>query len=411
MTDSPNFNHKSNSQIVVGLVLNGVQPPHQFDADKLVGQYSDVMRDLQAGKNQEDIIAKYGTTLIQPAKYAAQSVNGLGTECNWSEILNKSYVSELAQESLNRVIKYLSNGDEDKARELLNRTVTTLGSNQRLRSKTADEIQGDYTPFIKSGTEAWDKNIGGFPAIGLIIFGAKWGEGKTTSAIGLMDNFLQEYPEKEILFVTLEDMEDGWRERAGIVLGEKSPEFWKRVRVMEFASSADDIIQEASLHPNVGLIVVDYVDYLAKTKSLEGYEEIYKTLAMGSKTLAVNSKFRSMPIMALAQIGRGAWQGGVPTPAALMYTGEQYAYQLVMAYDPNNDFHSDNENNPYTLPTERGFGFFVVWKVKNGCRPHLDEFPGAIKLPLSKRGGFNIDVPGQWFPLTAETKKDTRKKR
>jgi hypothetical protein len=37
MTDSPTFNHKSNSQIVVGLVLNGVQPPHQFDADKLVG--------------------------------------------------------------------------------------------------------------------------------------------------------------------------------------------------------------------------------------------------------------------------------------------------------------------------------------------------------------------------------------
>lgn len=408
MTDNNSL--LSASETAVGLMLNGKQSAQLFNPDKFHGKYSSVVKDIIAGKTEEELYSKY-TNLIQAAKHAAHSVNGLGTELDWVQVVNEAYATEVVIDSLQKSIKYFTLGDRERASDLLRRATSTLGNSSKMRSISADEVAETYTPFIKSGTEFWDKHIGGFPSMGLVILAAKWGEGKTTAAIDLMDNFLKEHPEKEILFVTLEDMSEGWVQRAKVILGARSKDFWHRVKIMEFASSADEVIQEASRYPDVGMVFLDYVDYLAKNKDLATYDEIYKTLSLGAKSLAVSSKFKAMTIVALAQFGRGAYQGGVPTPAALMYTGEQYAYQFVMLYDPNKDFHSDNKQNPYTLSTDRGYGYVVVWKVKNGCLPHKDEFPGAVKLPLSSRGGFMVGTEGTWFSLTAETKREVTPRR
>jgi hypothetical protein len=179
---------------------------------------------------------------------------------------------------------------------------------------------------------------------------------------------------------------------------------------MEFASSPDEIIQEAARYENVGLVVCDYIDYLAKHKDLESYEDIYKSFGMGSKSLASTSKFRSMPILLLAQFGKGKYQGGVPTQDALMYTGDQYAYQIVMLYHPAGDFYSDNDENGYTLPNVPGKGYLIFWKVKN-ARPHDPEFPGAIQVPWSGKYGFSLSQEGTWFSLSSDTKRETKKKR
>ena len=401
-------NHLGTSEKVIGLILAGKQSVNGFNADKFYGEYSKIFTDIKNGMSEPDLYHKW-TNKIQVAKHAATSVNGLGTEMDWTSVLNTSYTNEIVGQYLDKAKRHAANGETDKLADMVRRINATINSSQRLRSVAADEIEEKYTPFLKSGTKSWDDHIGGFPNTGLVILAGKWGDGKTTSAILMMDNFLKLYPEKEILFVTLEDMAEGWKERAKIVLGPRSKEFLHRVKVMEFATSPDDIIEEGARYENVGMIYVDYVDYLAKNKSLEAYEEIYKCLALGSKSLAVNSKFRSMPIVALAQFGRGAYQGGVPTPAALMYTGEQYAYQLVMHYDPNKDFHADNENNPYTLPTVPGKAYFVVWKVKNGNRQHLDSPQGAILLPLARSGGINVCESGEWYPLGASEKREVKK--
>lgn len=404
MTDTNNL--LSVSETAVGLILNGKQSSTLFNPDRFHGKYQLVMKDIKAGLTEEELYGKY-TNLIQAAKHAAHSVNGLGTELDWVKVVDDAYATEVVIDSLQKSIKYFTMGDKDKASDLLRRATSTLGNSQKMRSMSADEVVSDYSPFMKSGTPCWDAHIGGFPTMGLVILAAKWGEGKTTAAIDLMDNFLKEHPEKDILFVTLEDMADGWVQRAKIILGARSNDFWHRVKIMEFASTAEEVIQEAARYPDVGMIFLDYVDYLAKNKDLATYDEIYKTLSLGAKSLAVSSRFKSMVVVALAQFGRGAYQGGVPSPAALMYSGEQYAYQLVMLYDPNKDYHSDNPQNPYTLPSEKGYGYVCVFKVKNGCKPHLDSFPGAIKVPMSTRGGFNLGADGTWFSLAAETKRET----
>jgi hypothetical protein len=411
MSDSiVGMNLLETSETIVGLVLEGKQTATLFNPDMFSGKYSNIMRDLKDGKKKEELVGKHGTTLIQSALHAAHSVNGLGTELDWTEIISKKHKSEIVSQELDKVKRNLANGEIDKASDGLRKSVSTLASAQRMRSVSADEIADDYTPFMKSGSLAWDKHIGGWPTVGVIVLAAKTYTGKTTVAISAMEQFMNEYPEKEVLFVTLEDMAEGWKERAKIMLGSKAKEFWHRVKVMEFASSPDEIIQEAARYENVGLVVCDYIDYLAKHKDLESYEDIYKSFGMGSKSLASTSKFRSMPILLLAQFGKGKYQGGVPTQDALMYTGDQYAYQIVMLYHPAGDFYSDNDENGYTLPNVPGKGYLIFWKVKN-ARPHDPEFPGAIQVPWSGKYGFSLSQEGTWFSLSSDTKRETKKKR
>lgn len=411
MTDSiVGMNLLETSETIVGLVLEGKQTATLFNPDMFSGKYSNVLRDLKDGKKKEELVGKYGTTLIQSAIHAAHSVNGLGTDLDWTEIISKKHKSEIVSQELDKVKRNLANGEIDKASDGLRKSVSTLASAQRMRSVSADEIADDYTPFMKSGSLAWDKHIGGWPTVGVIVLAAKTYTGKTTVAISAMEQFMNEYPEKEVLFVTLEDMAEGWKERAKIMLGSKAKEFWHRVKVMEFASSPDEIIQEAARYENVGLVVCDYIDYLAKHKDLESYEDIYKSFGMGSKSLASTSKFRSMPILLLAQFGKGKYQGGVPTQEALMYTGDQYAYQIAMLYHPAGDFYSDNDENGYTLPNVPGKGYIIFWKVKN-ARPHDPEFPGAIQVPWSGKYGFSLSQDGAWFSLASDTKRETKKRR
>jgi hypothetical protein len=411
MTEPTNLNNLlSVSETVVGLILLGKQTSTNFSADKFAGKYQNVVKDLQAGKTEEDLYIKY-SNLIQPAKYAARSVNGMGEELNWVDVVNKAYCNEVVVETLDKAKKYFSMGDSDKANDLLRRATATLGNSQRMRSVSADEIDETvYEEFMKCGVPAWDNHIGGLPNNGVVILAAEWGVGKTSAVITLMDGFLREHPEKEVLFVTLEEMNEGWKKRASIMLGKRAPEFWHRVKIMEFTSSAQDIIQEASRYPDLGLVILDYINMMVKDENLQEYVEAYKTLSIGAKSLAVESKFRAMPVIVLAQFAKN-YGGGVPTPNALTFAGAQFCYQLVMLYDPNVDFHSDNPQNPYTLPAEAGHGWVCVWKVKGGNRKHLDSPKGAIKVPMLTTGGFNLGVDGTWFSLMSESKRDTTQKK
>lgn len=415
MTDIPKIaqlsNHLSTSEVVTGLILSGKQTVTGFNPDEFAGEYANVIKDIKQGKTQEELMLKYGNTLIQTAHHAARSVNGLGTELDWREIIGKSYKNETIIDGMQKALRYAERGETEKLGDMLRRLNATYSSAQRMRSVPADEIDSGYTEFMKSGSLAWDKHFGGFPTVGVIILAAKFFTGKTTVAIMLMDKFLQEYPDRDILFVTLEDMNEGFKKRASDLLGNRAKDFWHRVKVMEFANSPDEIIEEAARYDNIGLIITDYIDYLVKGKDVESYDEIYKVFSMGAKSLAVNSKYRSMPIVLLSQFGKSLYKGGVPTDDAIPYAGGDKAYQIMMLYNPNNDNYSDNSENPFVLPAHKGYGYLISWKVKNGCRPHLDEFPGAIKLPWSSKYGFDLSSEGEWFSLAADTKREVKKRK
>lgn len=401
-------NRLSVSEIVTGLILLGKESITGYNPEYFAGEYEKVIRDIRAGVPIEELLAQDKSTIIQTAFIAAKSVNGIG-DVDWRDVIYRAYKRETIIDELHNAIKYAQRQDDAHLGDTLRRLNATFSSSQRLRSITADVIEETYSPFMESGSIAWDMHIGGFPTVGVVIIAAKWYVGKTTAAIRLMDSFLRRYPEREVLFVTLEDMNEGWKDRALTILGERSKDFWRRVRVMEFARGVNEIIEEAARHENVGMIITDYIDYLATDKDLASYEEIYKSMSLGAKSLAVNSKFRAMPILLLSQFGKSLYKGGVPTADVIPYTGQQYAYQIVTLYRPEGDYFSDNPENVYMLPPVDHYGYIAVWKVKNGCRPHLDEFPGAIQVPWSSRYGYDFDNEGRWFPLIPESNKKKKK--
>ena len=204
------LNHLSTSEIVTGLLLSGKQTLTAYNPDKFSGQYAKVVSALKGGKSLEELITMFGAPLIQTSQYAAKSVNGLGTDADWASILDQSYRDEVVLQELDKAKKFLSNGETDKAGDILRRATATLNNSQRLRSVTADEISDEYVPLMKSGSRVWDEEIGGFPTVGTTIIGAKTYTGKTTLAILAMNNYLLEYPDREIMFVTLEDMNNGY---------------------------------------------------------------------------------------------------------------------------------------------------------------------------------------------------------
>lgn len=198
MTEIPKIaqlsNHLSTSEVVTGLILSGKQTVTTFNPDEFSGDYAKIIKDIKAGKTQEELILKYGNTIIQTAHHAAKSVNGLGTELDWREIIGKSYKNETMIDGMQRALKMLERGEAEKFGDMLRRLNATYSSAQRMRSVPADEINDDYIPFMKSGSKAWDNHFGGFPTVGVIILAAKFFTGKTTVAIMLMDKFLQRVP-------------------------------------------------------------------------------------------------------------------------------------------------------------------------------------------------------------------------
>jgi hypothetical protein len=398
----------SRSEQVIGLILTGKQSPNLFNADKLYPDYGKILIDIKKGMTKEDLYHKY-TNKIQSAEHAAHSVNGLGTEMDWVALLDTAYMQEVVANELDKAKRFAVNGESDKLADSVRRIQSTINNSQRLRSVTADEITDVYTPYIKSGSKAIDTHIGGIPSVGVVVIGAKTYTGKTTVSISLMDRYLIQYPDREILFVTLEDMNEGWKHRANVILGNRSQDFWKRCRIMEFAGDVNEIIEEASRHSKVSAIFLDYIDYLADSSSVESYAEIYKTMSMGAKSLAVNNEYREMTIFLLAQFGKTLYKGGVPTPAALPYVDQQYIYLQIMLYSPEGDWYPDDDENAYTLPNQSGRGYLVCWKAKNSRTNHPDEFPGAIGLPWTSKHGYDVSDDGQWFSLASSTKREVKK--
>jgi hypothetical protein len=404
------MNHLAISELSLGLILAGKQSATKFDADSFVPAYAKAFLDFKKGMTMEELYAKHGN-LIQAAQFAAKSVNGLGDTLDWANLLNQKYRIELIKQQSEALNKSLDAFDFEKAGAIVQRQVAALSASQRYKSIRASNINLDgYTKFIPSGAKAWDAHIGGWPSQGLIIYGGKSYTGKTAHAIGLMSCYLEQYPEREIMFITAEDMNEGWKNRAVEILGKKPDSFWERVHVMESVTSADEIIAECSRFPKVAAVFVDFIDMILRGKNLEAYADFYITISTGVKALAINNEFRSMVAVVLAQFGKTLYKGGVPTPDCLPFSGFDFAYQMCIIYDPEGDFYSDNQENAYYLAYEKGYAYMTVWKVKNG-RPHDPEFPGALKLPISKRLGFDWSAKGEWVSLSAETKRPVQNKR
>jgi hypothetical protein len=390
---------------VIGLILTGKQSHTGFNPEWFPRPYNLVLSDFKKGKDKSDLVATHGDGVIQPALHAAASLNGLGESCDWVSIMRTKYLSETNGQMLKKIGEQAINGVQIPA-DKLRAIVETVCAGEKSESIRGDEIDVDnYNPFNPSGSLAIDAHLVGMPNVGTMILGAKTFAGKTTLAIKFAANYLDTHPNKEVHFITLEDMAQAWRDRAQVILGNRPKEFWHRFIIQQFAGNVGEIMAESSRYPDLGLVIVDYVDYLAADSSLDSYAQIYRTLAMGAKSLAVTHN-EQMTIMICAQFSRTNYNGGVPTPRAINYTGEAGAWMILMLYNPSKDWEvgkkdkNGKDENPYILPAVDNKAYIICWKVKAGFRNHPDEFPGAIQVGWTGSKGYDLDCTGKWFSLS-----------
>ncbi len=398
----------SNSTLVAGLILEDIQSDVPFNPEWFVEPYNKVVNDKKKGKSLSELMNLHGTSTVQSALTAAHSVNGLGKSADWVSVLQESYRLEQNGQILQKISKQMLRGQAPKIEDIRS-VLDNLNGAVKSKAMRGDEIEENYEPYLPSGSLAIDTHMVGLPNVGTYIIGAKTFTGKTTVAITLAANFLIKHPDRELLFVCLEDMAAGWKNRAKILLGE---DLWRRLAsrfiVLEVANNVEDIIAEVSKYPNVGHVILDYIDYLVGDASFEAYNAAYLKLSKASKALATLTSHKSMPIGILAQFSKGQYKGGVPQPKHSMYTGDAGAYQIFMLYNPNNDWYGEDgetdargkkKDPEFVLPAIPNRAYIVCWKSKAGFRNHVNDFPGAISVPWSPRYGFDLNDTGEWYSL------------
>ena len=392
------------AEMALGLILDGKQSATGFNPEWFPVPYNKVLVDFQKGSDLDKLQILHGEGTINACLHASARLNGRGSG-DWISIMKAKSMGDSTGKKLERIGKNMQRGlppPSDELRSILESSI----ENEKSDSVRADEIITDgYSPFEASGSEAIDGHLVGLPKVGTIILGAKTFQGKTTVAIKMASNYLEKYPDKEVLFITLEDMAEAWLYRARIILGDRPKSFWHRFIIKEFVDTTGDVLAEASRYPNLGMVVLDYIDYLVKDKSFETYAEVYRGLAIGAKRLATTHG-DSMRILICAQFSR-QYTGGVPTPSDVYYTGEAGAWSIFLLYNPSKDWSGSKKikgvEEVFSLPAEDGKAYICVWKMKAGYPNHPEEFPGAIKVGWSGKYGYDLDTykeTGQWFSLS-----------
>jgi len=377
------------SEIVAGLILSGRISPHAVRPDLFVPPYDNMIKAIRKGENEpERLIEIIGLSPVQSAHEAVKNMNGLG-DCNWVSILENSALNYDAGTKLEKFSRKLKQGED------VNWTDLAYLSKRALQEKAKDlvplsSIESGQVPFVETGWNIFDKHTGGIPEIGLIVIGGIPGVGKTSFSCKMSSKFIQKHKEKTVVFFSLEmvlpEIAARFREIETMTKDEE-----ERLLLCEVPVSPEELLNMAATVDDIGLIVIDFADYMIKGETSESsMSHIYRTLAVGSKELRV-------PIILLSQLNRSP---GLPKPNHLRWTGlaEALAWMIIMLYDPARDWKSDDVEEEYGLQPVKNTAYAIIWKVRGGFRKHIDESPGAILMPFRGDKGWG-DKRSKWFSL------------
>ena len=379
------------SEIASGLVITGKVASSAVQSESLYPPYNELVKFYQEGnKEPEVLIQKVGIGIFQASTNAMHSLNG-ASSLDWLGILEETRQRYQIGSRLEALSKKLKRGETIDGTEI--RHVANQFGQGKTGRISLDQIDAQEVPFILTGYKPLDRHLGGIPVTGLIVVGGNPGIGKTTWAINVSTEFVKQNPDKKVAFYSLEMMLPEIAMRFNEI-SDIPIETQKRLLINCDPLNSSEIIADASSIDNLGLIVVDFMDFVVRGDLSESsMSTAYLTLAIGAKQLGV-------PIITLAQFSY-KYHGGIPKPTDIRWSksAEILAWMQIMLYSPEKDYYSEDD----MLPLIDNIGYMVVWKVRGGFRKHRDESPGAIQLPFSgtKGWGWYKDhyVSGKWFSL------------
>lgn len=380
------------SEIVTGLSLKNRIATNAIRTETVMPPYNEIIKMVKEGKDHEEIIEKVGLSPVQSAFDAEKSVNGTGDK-DWIRILENSYELFATGQRLEKTGRKMQSGETPDISSI-RYELSKFDGGKTGRKRLAD-IESSEIPFILTGWPPIDDHLGGIPEVGLIVIAGNPGVGKTSLMAKLSTRFAKKHPTKTVaiysLEMILEEISMRFRE-----IEKSMKDVEDRIEINADPMTTDEIIADAARIDNLGLVVIDFADYLVRgeiTESSMGM--IYRTLSIGSKLL-------HCPIILLSQLSR-SYGGGIPRPKNIRWTSlaEILAWMLLMLYNPETDFYEENEKDREVLPVMEKTAYIIAWKVRGGFRSHRDDSPGAIATGFSGEKGWFTDK-SKWFSLKKE---------
>lgn len=380
---------QSASEVVAGLVLTGRLALNSVRDELFCSPYDEIIKEMKANhQDMEYLIETIGLSPINACLDAAHSLNGL-SKSNWISILENSRALYSAGDRMEKLSRSLRKGENINWAEII--AIARAADTSKTDFTPLSEVEEGEVPFMKTGMKPIDKHLGGVPEVGLVLVAGNPGVGKTDFMAKLSSCMAMEHKDKSIAIFSLEMIlsEVAGRFRKQHILMKEDE---RRIMLDERNGDIDDLINRAAHLPNLGMICIDFADYMIRGETTESaMAHIYRSAAISAKELHI-------PVVLLAQLNRN-YTGGMPRPYHIRYTAmaEILASMLLMLWRPAEDFYVEGEKPEEILQPMPNVGYVLAWKIRGGFREHLDESPGAIAIPFLGKHGWGDQ--SKWFSL------------
>lgn len=390
------------SEMAFGRIIDGRENPAKYQASWFIPPYDDAFEKVKEGATRTDLIKILSISSYQAAVHAAQSLNGAGEDADWVALLfQRAKENELADEC-DKTSKLLRKGKEVNPVRIaqLSKDIANPARSGLINAATID--YSNFTELIPSGWDALDYNLGGIPHAAPLILGGETGIGKSYLTMIFVKKYLELYKDKVAVIYSREMPSEQYLSRADKIYSMGKMIADGRIHISDKTVNIDDIAVESASVPNNGLVVIDYIDYVIKQHSEEGYAYAYMCANDICRT-------QQIPLLMIAQPNRNQYTDVIPRMHHLRWSGmaENVAGGVIMIWKPKpgqtEDDHEEQEKASGFMYVEDSM-YLVVWKWRAGWvgydnNPPKDgkhrPGPGAIVLP--KVNGIWADEKGRWL--------------
>lgn len=369
------------SETTLGLLAEGIISPHVIDPIYFAPPYDKGAKRLCAeGATREDLGQVLSPDIINTLHNKVANMNGAGAMYDWVKMLRQAYESYRLGEIIERTAYALKknlpvdmNRPYQMMSDFMTKDITGI--------KAAAEIEyRGYHPFMKSGDEAIDNLIGGWPTDGPIIVYGDTGAGKSFFGIKSLIEFLLEHQDKTGAAYSFEMNEEHYLSRAARMYP-KLEKVKSRLYVSGSLDKPADLVPDVMTH-NFDFVLVDDMDNMFDGEASPGkYEGVFKLI----KRIA---RLKRIPVMALSQAKmRGEKQAGkflTKYDAAWSAANERSA-ALLIALQVAGRMDRGWQGDP-TFPTlDDQMQYIIFWKSRDGWPKQPG--PGAIIREIEKDTG------------------------
>lgn len=385
------LNIRDISEIVAGMIIQGKVTPAAVRPTSLMAPYDSLVSLFTKSKSSptiEKIVEAIGPMAYDAAISAADKTKNL--PASWPTLLETAASRREAGQAFMKHGQRLMDG-EDVDLSPIHAVMSRLDRNLT-QLVPLSKVKSDKKPFIETGYEPLDTNLGGVPQAGLTVVAGRPGVGKTWFMLKLAAAFALKHKCKVAIF-SLEMTSQQFMFRAKELL--KLPkEVLDLIEICDDVLGVSDIASIASRADGVGMIAVDFAELLLEGDSMQSEQ----TMAYIYRTLAWLAKRMGIPVVLLSQLNRSNDQD-VPNLNRLRYTGmaEALASLVLFLYNPTAIYDGVPGGLIKLLPGE---GAIIVAKSRFG---YLYGAPGYIVVAWEGAAGWG-DYTIRWNFMVEEKK-------